>query len=49
MLKIVEKVLNTAKNEIGYKETGKNNTKYAKYFDTTAWQFFNTKKQGAEW
>lgn len=49
MLKIVSKVLNTAKNEIGYKETGKNNTKYAKYFDTTAWQFFNTKKQGAEW
>lgn len=49
MLNIVNKVLTTAKSQIGYKETGKNNTKYAKYFDTTAWQFFNTKKQGAEW
>ena len=49
MLNIVNKVLTTAKSQLGYKETGKNNTKYAKYFDTTAWQFFNTKKQGAEW
>lgn len=49
MLNIVNKVLTTAKSQIGYKETGKNNTKYSKYFDTTAWQFFNTKKQGAEW
>ena len=49
MLNIVNKVLTTAKSQIGYKETGTNNTKYAKYFDTTAWQFFNTKKQGAEW
>ena len=49
MLNIVNKVLATAKSQIGYKETGTNNTKYAKYFDTTAWQFFNTKKQGAEW
>lgn len=49
MFNIVKKVLDTAKSQIGYKETGKNNTKYAKYFDTTAWQFFNTKKQGAEW
>lgn len=49
MLKIVEKVLATAKSQIGYKEESGNRTKYAKYFDTTAWQFFNTKKQGAEW
>lgn len=49
MLTIILKVLLTAKSQIGYKETGKNDTKYAKYFDTTAWQFFNTKKQGAEW
>ena len=49
MLNIVNKVLTTAKGQIGYKETGKNQTKYSKYFDTTAWQFFNTKKQGAEW
>lgn len=49
MLNIVEKVLDTAKSQVGYKETGTNNTKYSKFFDTTAWQFFNTKKQGAEW
>ena len=49
MLNIVNKVLTTAKSQIGYKETGTNNTKYAKYFDTTAWQFFNTKKQGSQW
>lgn len=41
--------LNIARAEVGYKENGTNNTKYAKYFDSTAWQFFNTKKQGAAW
>ena len=35
--------------EIGYAETGTNITKYSKYFDTTAWQWFNTKKQGTSW
>lgn len=43
------KVIELAKSQIGYKESGTNVTKYATYFDTTAWQFFNTKKQGAEW
>ena len=41
-------------SQIGYKETGTNITKYSTYFDTPkskggAWQFFNTKKQGAAW
>ena len=40
--------------QIGYKETGKNITKYGKFFDTPAkdgggWQYFNTRKQGAQW
>ena len=45
----LERFINIAQGEVGYKENGTNLTKYAKYFDTTAWQFFNTKKQGAEW
>ena len=44
-----EKVLDLAKRQIGYKESGKNDTKYARYFDVEAWQWFNTKKQGSEW
>ena len=47
--KIRDAVIKTAVSQIGYKETGTNKTKYATYFDTTVWQFFNTKKQGAEW
>ena len=43
------KILNLAARQIGYKETGKNQTKYARYFDVEAWQWFNTKKQGSEW
>lgn len=44
-----EKVLNLAKSQVGYKESGNNITKYSSYFDTTAWQWFNTKKQGVAW
>ena len=44
-----DKVINLATRQIGYKETGDNQTKYSRWFDTTAWQWFNTKKQGAEW
>lgn len=36
-------------NQVGYTETGTNITKYNRYFDVEAWQFFNTKKQGAQW
>lgn len=35
-----------AQSQVGYKETGTNRTKYSNYFDTTAWQWFNTKKNG---
>jgi hypothetical protein len=43
-----------AVSQIGYKEGKDNENKYAKYFDTPkkdggAWQFFNTKKQHADW
>lgn len=44
-----EKVLNLAKSQVGYKESGQNITKYSSYFDTTAWQWFNGKKQGVAW
>lgn len=43
------KVVNLAQRQVGYKESGKNQTKYARWFDNEAWQWFNTKKQGAEW
>ena len=49
MNKVLEEILKLATSQIGYKETGKNQTKYARYFDVEAWQWFNTKKQGAEW
>ena len=42
-------ILDLARSQIGYQEGSGNKTKYAKYFDTEAWQWFNTKKQGAEW
>lgn len=47
----VKAVLDLASRQVGYKETGNNHTKYAAYFDDPkgAWQWFNTKKQGAEW
>ena len=51
---ILQKILELLISQIGYTESGTNITKYAEYFDTSkakggAWQFFNTKKQGAEW
>lgn len=45
----INKVIQVAFNELGYKEQGKNITKYAKDFDTKWPTFYNTKKQGAEW
>lgn len=44
-----EKILDLARSQLGYAEESGNRTKYAKYFDTEAWQWFNTKKQGTEW
>ena len=42
-------MLDLLNDQVGVKETGINKTKYNRYFDVEAWQFFNTKKQGAEW
>ena len=42
-------ILDLARSQIGYTEEPVNKTKYAKYFDTEAWQWFNTKKQGTSW
>lgn len=38
-----------SQSQVGYTEGKGNITKYSKYFDTTVWQWFNTKKQGADW
>ena len=46
---MLQKFLELAASQLGYTEESGNRTKYAKYFDTDAWQWFNTKKQGAEW
>ena len=47
----VDHVLDLAKRQIGYTETGTNHTKYSAYFDDPkgAWQWFCTKAQGCEW
>lgn len=45
----VNKVIELAVSQVGYKETGENITKYAKFFDDAYPNFYNTKKQGAEW
>lgn len=49
MYKVLAQLIDLATRQLGYHETGKNHTKYSQWFDTTAWQWFNTKKQGAEW
>ena len=41
-----DKVLNLASRQVGYKEEYINCTKYSRYFDNEAWQWFNTKKNG---
>ena len=46
---ICAQVLDLAKRQLGYKESGVNQTKYSRFFDVEAWQWFNTKKQGSEW
>lgn len=46
---ICAQVIDLAKRQLGYKESGVNQTKYSRFFDVEAWQWFNTKKQGAEW
>ena len=41
-----DKVLNLASRQVGYKEEYINCTKYSRYFDNEAWQWFNYKKNG---
>lgn len=45
----VDRLVARAKSQLGYRETGKNVTKYAADFDTKYPNFYNGKKQGAEW
>lgn len=49
MTSMRDKFENLLARQIGYTESGTNITKYARWFDVEAWQYFNTKKQGAEW
>ena len=49
MIKTIEKLIATAKAEIGYKEGNNNITKYSAFFDKEHPDFYNTKKQGAAW
>ncbi len=44
-----DKFISISQGEVGYTEGSNNWTKYAQYFDTTAWQFFNGKKQNVAW
>lgn len=45
MEKSLSEILKLAASQVGYKEGPKDNqTKYANYFDVTAWQWFNGKK-----
>ena len=46
---MIEKILELARSQLDYTEESGNRTKYAAYFDKVVWQWFNTKKQGAEW
>lgn len=51
MATLAEQVVELAHNQKGVTENpiGSNKVKYNRYFDVEAWQFFNTKKQGAYW
>lgn len=48
-MSVKDKYIALMQRQVGYKETGVNQTKYSRWFDNEGWQFFNTKKQGAEW
>lgn len=49
MNKEAERIINLATEQIGYKETPENITKYAAEIDKNWPDFYNTKKQGAAW
>ena len=46
MGKIASDIVALSKKQLDYTETHVNCTKYNRYFDVEAWQFFNTKKNG---
>lgn len=48
-MSVRDNFIKLAQSQVGYAETGTNQTKYARWFDNEGWQWFNTKKQGAEW
>lgn len=43
---VVNELVSLMKKQVNYTETHVNCTKYNRYFDVEAWQFFNTKKNG---
>ena len=49
MAKTRVKFIELSQSQVGYTETGTNVVKYWTYFDKDVWQWYNTKKQGAEW
>ena len=50
MNEVLEAILKLARSQVGYKEKPENNTKYSRFFDVEAWQWFNTKKNpGTDW
>lgn len=49
MAYLASTIINLAKTQVGYKEGSGNITKYAKDFDTKWPNFYNGRKQGAEW
>lgn len=48
-MSVRDEFIKLAQSQVGYTEGKGNITKYSKYFDNDAWQWFNTKKQGADW
>lgn len=48
-MSVKDEYIKLMQSQVGYKETGTNITKYSHWFDHEGWQFFNTKKQGAEY
>ena len=49
MANTVDKVIKIAEKELGYRETPVNITKFAADFDKKYPDFYNSRKQGAEW
>jgi len=48
-MSIRDQFIALSQSQVGYTEGNNNWTKYADYFDNTAWQYFNGKKQNVAW